>query len=142
MPLTIRSRRARAATMVAAPTLAVAAGLLSSAALADPPPSRHHLPAHTIVAVEGDAENGFSVFRLDGSSEHPPTLSESTAECHEYDDPIDVAVCVAEVETRFEGLADVQLSLAWARRHHTGGRGSDGSGGHDVEQRPERALRQ
>lgn len=66
------------------------------------------------MAVEGDAENGFSVFRLDGSSEHPPTLSESTAECHEHDDPTDVAVCVAEVETRFEGLTDVQLSLRWA----------------------------
>lgn len=114
MPLTIRPLRTRAATLVAAPALAVTAGLLSSAVLADPPSSRHRLPGHTIVAVEGDAENGFSVFRLDGSSEHPPTLSESTAECHEHDDPTDVAVCVAEVETRFEGLADVQLSLRWA----------------------------
>lgn len=114
MPLTIRSLRTRAATLVAAPALAVTAGLLSSAVLADPPSSRHRLPGHTIVAVEGDAENGFSVFRLDGSSEHPPTLSESTAECHEHDDPTDVAVCVAEVETRLEGLSDVQLSLRWA----------------------------
>lgn len=114
MPLTTRSRRTRAATLTVAPVLAAAAGLLGSAALADPPSSRHRLPGHTIVAVEGDAENGFSVFRLDGSSEHPPTLSESTAECHEHDDPTDVAVCVAEVETRFEGLADVQLSLRWA----------------------------
>ncbi|KQO36248.1 hypothetical protein [Aeromicrobium sp. Leaf245] len=114
MPLTIRPLRTRAATLVAAPALAVTAGLLSSAVLADPPSSRHRLPGHTIVAVEGDAENGFSVFRLDGSSEHPPTLSESTAECHEHDDPTDVAVCLAEVETRFEGLTDVQLSLRWA----------------------------
>lgn len=114
MPLTIRSLPTRAATLVAAPALAVTAGLLSSAVLADPPSGRHRLPGHTIVAVEGDAENGFSVFRLDGSSEHPPTLSESTAECHEYDDPTDAAVCVAEVETRFEGLADVQLSLRWS----------------------------
>ncbi|KQP84242.1 hypothetical protein ASF35_04740 [Aeromicrobium sp. Leaf291] len=120
MPLTIRPLRTRAATLVAAPTLAVTAGLLSSAVLADPPSSRHRLPGHTIVAVEGDAENGFSVFRLDGSSEHPPTLSESTAECHEHDDPTDVVVCLAEVETRLEGLADVQLSLRWAAERRGG----------------------
>lgn len=123
MSLTTDARRTRRTLLVAAPTLAVTAGLLSSAALADPPPGRLHLPGQTIVAVEGDADNGFSVFRLDGSSEHPPTLSESTAECHEHDDPTEVAVCVAEVETRFEGLADVQLSLRWSAGRR---------GGHDA----------
>lgn len=81
---------------------------------------RDRFPGHTIVEVEGDAANGFSVFRLDGTSEHPPTLSESTAECEEYDSPTRVAVCVAEVETRFADLADLQLSLRWAQRHRGG----------------------
>jgi hypothetical protein len=76
-------------------------------------------PGSTIVAVEGDARYGFSVTRLDGSVEHPPTLSEATAECEEHDDPTDVAVCVARVETRYAGLDDVRLSLGWAQR--TGG---------------------
>ena len=79
-----------------------------------PPRAPEHFPGHTIVSVEGDAANGFTVHRLDGSSEHPPTLSESTAECEEYDRAIDVAVCIAEVETWFDGLADLRLSLRWA----------------------------
>lgn len=80
-----------------------------------PAPTPAPLPDRTIVAVEGDARNGFSITRLDGSTEHPPTLSESTAECEELDDGTDVAVCVAEVRTRYAGLADVQLSLRWAQ---------------------------
>lgn len=77
-------------------------------------PTGPDLPSHTIVAVEGDARNGFGITRLDGSTEYPPTLSESTAECSEHDDPTDAAVCVAQVETRYAGLADLQLSLSWA----------------------------
>lgn len=73
-------------------------------------------PSSTIVAVEGDARHGFSVTRLDGGVEHPPTLSEATAECEEHDDPTDVAVCVARVETRYAGLDDLRLSLGWAQR--------------------------
>lgn len=112
-----RTRRLLAALLAFVPLVG------GAAAVAEHRPPRGGdptLPGRTIVAVEGDAENGFSVFRLDGTSDHPPTLSESTAECHEYDDPTRVAVCVAEVETSFAGLADVQLSLAWAqqRRGH------------------------
>ena len=122
MPHVVRARRVR---RLLAALLATVPLLGAGAAVAEhrPGPDRDDpsLPGHTIVQVEGDAENGFSVLRLDGSSEHPPTLSESTAECEEYDDPVRVAVCVAEVETSFAGLADVQLSLRWAegrRPHH------------------------
>lgn len=119
MPLVVRPRRARrlvTALLAAVPLLGAGAAALHHPA----PPDRGDLPGRTIVAVEGDAENGFSVFRLDGTSEHPPTLSESTAECEEYDDATEVAVCIAEVRTSFAGLADVQLSPAWAQRppHH------------------------
>jgi hypothetical protein len=109
-------RRVLAALLAAVPLLGAGAAVAEHRP--GPDPDRPSLPGHTIVKVEGDAENGFSVHRLDGSSEHPPTLSESTAECEEYDDPVRVAVCVAEVETSFEGLADVQLSLRWAEAQH------------------------
>lgn len=66
------------------------------------------------MAIEGDAANGFSIHRLDGSSQHPPTLSETTAECGEYDTEVAVAVCVAEARAWFDALAEHQLSLHWA----------------------------
>ncbi|MDF9717781.1 hypothetical protein, partial [Nocardioides sp. ChNu-99] len=72
-------------------------------------------PGDTVVAVEGDAENGFTVHHLDGSSLHPPTLSESTAECGEYDTEVQAAVCQAEVETWYRDLADLQVAIRWAR---------------------------
>lgn len=71
-------------------------------------------PPHTIVEVTGDAENGFSIHRYDGSSQHPPTLSEASAECGEYDTEVAVAVCDAEVATWYRDLAELQLALAWA----------------------------
>lgn len=69
----------------------------------------------TIVAVEGDAELGFTIHRYDGSTLSPPTLSETTAECTEYDTAVQVAVCEAEARTWFRDLADLQAALAWAR---------------------------
>ena len=39
----------------------------------------------TIVAVEGDAANGFGIHYYDGSARFPPTDSEARAECGEYD---------------------------------------------------------
>ncbi|WP_370185647.1 hypothetical protein [Aeromicrobium sp.] len=90
--------------------------LLGPALPGTPTDAREPWPGSTIVAVEGDARHGFSVTRLDGSVEHPPTLSEATAECEEHDDPTDVAVCVARVETRYAGLDDLRLSLGWAQR--------------------------
>lgn len=99
--------------------LACLTGLLGGAAVPAPErpprPAGSTLPGHTIVAVEGDAENGFGITRLDGGTEYPPTLSESVAECEEHDDATQVAVCVAEVRTRYAGLADVQLSLRWSQ---------------------------
>lgn len=100
---------------------ALVAPLLASPVLPGPgtvpaPTEAGPWPGSTIVAVEGDARHGFSVTRLDGSVEHPPTLSEATAECEEHDDPTHAAVCVAQVETRYAGLDDVRLSLEWAQR--------------------------
>ncbi|MDR6175134.1 hypothetical protein QE364_003094 [Nocardioides zeae] len=79
-------------------------------------------PGDTVVAVSGDADNGFTIEHHDGTTLHPPTLSEATAECGEYDAEVQVAVCVAEVETWYRDLADLQVAIAWAR-HDAGGGG-------------------
>lgn len=68
----------------------------------------------TVVRVDGDAENGFAIHHYDGTSLHPPTLSESMAECGEYDTDVQVAVCEAETRTWFRDLAVLQAALDWA----------------------------
>lgn len=72
-------------------------------------------PGDTIVAVEGDADNGFTLHHHDGTTLSPPTLSETTAECSEYDTEVQVVACQVEVETWFRDLADLQAAIAWAR---------------------------
>lgn len=91
-----------------------ACGVLAATAGAGAAPPAPAWPGETVVAIEGDAANGFSIHRLDGTSDHPPTLSETTAECEEYDTEVAVAVCVAETRAWFDALAEHQLSLSWA----------------------------
>ncbi|HWJ08050.1 MAG TPA: hypothetical protein VNS46_01660 [Nocardioides sp.] len=69
----------------------------------------------TIVAVEGDAELGFTIHHYDGTVLSPPTLSETTAECAEYDTVVAQTACQVEAETWFRDLADLQAAIAWAR---------------------------
>jgi hypothetical protein len=102
--------------------LAVAAGVAvlvllgaglrsSSSAVQAPAPD-------TIVAVTGDAANGFGIQHYDGSALYPPTDSEALAECSEYDARVDRVRCQAEVTTWYRDLADLQQALDWA---HNGG---------------------
>lgn len=96
--------------------LAASLGATGGAAARERPPApRWEPPPDTIVAVDGDAELGFTIHRYDGSTLSPPTLSETTAECTEYDTAVQVAVCQAEADTWFRDLADLQTALAWAR---------------------------
>lgn len=69
----------------------------------------------TIVAVEGDAANGFGIHYYDGSAIYPPTDSEAKAECGEYDTLRARVRCRSEVRTWYRDLADLQQSLEWAR---------------------------
>jgi hypothetical protein len=71
-------------------------------------------PPDTIVAVTGDADNGFEIEHYDGSGVYPPTLSESIAECGEYDVRVDRVRCRTKVRTWFRDLADLQQALDWA----------------------------
>ncbi|GAA4698250.1 hypothetical protein [Nocardioides conyzicola] len=71
-------------------------------------------PGDTIVAVTGDAANGFEIQHYDGTSLYPPTDSEARAECGEYDKRIDRVRCRVEVRTWYRDLADLQQALDWA----------------------------
>jgi hypothetical protein len=73
-------------------------------------------PGDTIVAVTGNAANGFDIRHYDGSTLHPPTGSEASAECGEYDRRIDRVRCRVEVRTWYRDLADLQQALRWAHR--------------------------
>lgn len=116
-------RRTILATLAVTSTVAVGALATSSTAT----PGEHHdrprwTPApDTIVLVEGDADNGFTIHRHDGTTLSPPTLSETIAECSEYDAAVDVVACEVEVETWFRDLADLQAAITWAR--YDAGRG-------------------
>jgi hypothetical protein len=68
----------------------------------------------TIVAVTGDAANGFEIEFYDGTGLYPPTDSEALAECGEYDRRVDRVRCRTEVKTWYRDLADLQQALDWA----------------------------
>ncbi|HWM73911.1 MAG TPA: hypothetical protein VNQ53_09230 [Nocardioides sp.] len=65
----------------------------------------------TIVEVQGDKWNGFSIFRYDGSADFPPTNSEAKAECSEYDTRLDRVRCRTEVRVWYTDLGDLKRSI-------------------------------
>lgn len=67
-----------------------------------------------IVAVEGNAADGFGVHFHDGSAIYPPTDSEARAECGEYDTFRERVRCRAEVATWYADLRELKRSLRWA----------------------------
>lgn len=106
------------ALLLAGLTIGLVSGLLATAgatASDGPRAPRWEPPADTIVKVEGDADNGFTVHHHDGTTLSPPTLSETIAECEEYDTEVAVTACRVEVATWFRDLADLQVAIAWAR---------------------------
>lgn len=74
------------------------------------------LPPDTIVHVDGDAANGFSIEYLDGSGLWPPTDSEARAECGEYDRRIARVRCRTEVRVWYDDLADMRLTITYYKR--------------------------
>ncbi len=74
----------------------------------------------TIVAVYGDAANGFEVAYADGSAEYTTTWSEARAECSEYDRRVQRVRCRVSVRTRYAGLAATRDALAYQEERLTG----------------------
>ncbi|MDT0203792.1 hypothetical protein [Nocardioides sp. AE5] len=71
-------------------------------------------PPETIIAIEGDAVNGFGIYHYDGTALFPPTDSEAQAECQEYDTQVERVRCRTEVRVWYRDLARMQLALRWA----------------------------
>ena len=102
--------------MVATGLVTALLALAGGAAAQERPGAPRWEPAgDTIVAVEGDADLGFTIHHYDGTVLSPPTLSETTAECGGYDTEVARTACQVEAETWFRDLADVQAAIAWAR---------------------------
>lgn len=74
-------------------------------------------PPDTIVAVEGNAADGFTVFHYDGSTLSPPTDSEAAAECGEYDTRVQRVRCRTEVRVWYRDLADLRRALRFAETY-------------------------
>lgn len=86
--------------------------LASDGAAVHEPPARTERPV--IVAVEGDKANGFGITYSDGTALYPPTDSEASAECGEYDRWSDRLRCRVEVRTWYRDLGELKRSLAYA----------------------------
>lgn len=85
------------------------------AATSSPSSADGDVPApSTIVQVLGDKHGGFEIAHYDGSWLYPPTLSESVAECGEYDTALARVRCRVEVRTWYRDLTETQAALDWA----------------------------
>ncbi len=109
MTTVITSPRLLLATLL---TATVAAGTAQVAQATD---TTWTPPADTIVKVQGNAKEGFSIFYYDGSSLFPPTDSEARAECSEYDTRIAVVRCKTEVRTWYRDLRAIRRAIRYAR---------------------------
>ncbi|MCM3696829.1 hypothetical protein [Microbacterium oleivorans] len=93
---------------------AALAALLPHAAAVSTPGAVTEPAPDTVVAVTGDAANGFEISYYDGSADFPPTDSEALAECGEYDTRIERVRCRTEVRTWYRDLAVLRDALDWA----------------------------
>ncbi|MDN5895448.1 MAG: hypothetical protein L0H93_15665 [Nocardioides sp.] len=92
---------------------ALVAGLSVTSSQADTH-QRWTPPPKTIVAVEGNKANGFTIHHYDGSTLFPPTGSEAFAECGAYDDRIKVVRCRTEARVWYRELGKLKRSLRYA----------------------------
>lgn len=81
-----------------------------------PASARAAVSAGTIVEVTGDRANGFTLYRLDGDIESPPTSSEARAECGEYSKTVKRVRCRAEVRQWYADLAVLRDTIDYYQR--------------------------
>ncbi|KAA1419132.1 hypothetical protein F0U44_11805 [Nocardioides humilatus] len=100
--------------------LALLAGSGAAAWASSPPdvvrdPQPYVPPARTIVQVEGDSANGFTITHFDGTQTSPPTDSETIAECNEYDAHIDRVRCRVGARTWMKAWAGFKETTLYYR---------------------------
>ena len=103
--------RGRAALLL---VLALLAGLglgITGPSSDSSPQAPARVAGSTIVEVEGDAANGFSIHRLDGTTAFPPTDSEAAAECGEYDRRGQRIRCRTQVRQWYRDLASMRATI-------------------------------
>ncbi|TYL49999.1 hypothetical protein FXB39_10020 [Nocardioides sp. BGMRC 2183] len=119
MTSTIDTTRRRATLTLFAvlgPVLGVLAALTLPSAASPEPRTPARLAGQTIVEVSGNAANGFSIHRLNGTTEYPPTDSEAMAECSEYDKRWRKARCRAEVRQWYADLGELRRTINYYQR--------------------------
>lgn len=87
---------------------ALAAGGGRASVAAPPPPS-------TIVAVRGNAGEGYAIRHYDGTADFTPTFDEAFGECGERRSELARVRCRTVIRTWFADLADLKQALTWAQ---------------------------
>jgi hypothetical protein len=97
------------------PPAIVAVAVAATAVLAAAPPATVVLggasAARHVLAITGTSEHGFHVQWSDGQQWWTPTLSETVAECGEYDRAVRRARCTSGARTRYRWMGIVKRSL-------------------------------
>ena len=73
-------------------------------------------PGDTIVAVRGDADEGYAIRHYDGSADFTPTFAEAHGDCRERRTQLERVRCRTLVRTWYADLADLKQALTWAQR--------------------------
>ncbi len=69
---------------------------------------------NTIVDVDGNKLEGFTIHYYDGTADHPPTAAEAKADCRERETKVGRVRCRTEARTRFRDLREMKHALDWA----------------------------
>ncbi len=110
-----RARTRASYALVAAVCAVVGALTVGVGGLVGPADGAVEPSPTTIVDVTGDRDNGFSIHFYDGSSAHPPTLSEARAECGEYATRAERIRCRTEVRVWYADLGAMKRTIAYYR---------------------------
>jgi hypothetical protein len=86
---------------------AIAAGARGGVTSAPPP--------DTIVAVRGNADEGYAIRHHDGTADFTPTFDEAFGECGGRRSELARVRCRTVIRTWFADLADLKQALTWAQ---------------------------
>lgn len=75
-------------------------------------------PPKTVVSVQGNRANGFTIHHYDGTTLHPPTGSEAWTECGAHRRWAKVVRCRTEARVWYRELGKMKRSLRYAFSVH------------------------